>query len=748
MNEDKIHLDFESRSVAPFGRQKGAVTAYQYANHWGTAIWLLRYAFGDGPIKAWNPWSGDPLPADLVEAVERGVILAGHNVSFEWCLWNYILTPYYGAPELPIEQTDDTAARAAIMALPRSLEEACKAMKLPVEKDMEGNRLMQRMAKPRKVHRPTDKLHLDPEIGCPDDSLWNSFVEGALAIPAQYTVSPDRGVVYEWWCDDDRFNRLGAYCDKDVEAERALDHVLVPMDSLNRRDFELVHRCNMRGVGVDTELAHRARAALDVVSNRYNEALFNLTNGAVGSPTEVQNMKNWLAEQGIETDSLDKPSVVQLRQELPDDHPAQQLLEIRQEAGKSSNAKLTRFLELTHDDGRMRENFMFHGAAPGRLSGKGAQLQNLPSRTGLPWQQAEAVVGILLEYPAEAAVEMIELLYGDVPGAISSCLRAHLVAQYRKALYVADYSNIEGRIAAWFGGEQWKIDAFNAFDAGIGPDLYKVAAGGILGVPPSEVSKAIRQALGKPSELALGFGGGVGAFQTMAKNYGVVMADYWHVIQESLEPRIIEKARDHWDLFGKRSGMDLEEWLASEAVKIAWREKHPGIVKCWADCEGAAIRALQNPNKWFTFADGKLAFGSKVIGGVPFLIGRMPSGRRVYKAHAKVKLTEKFGRQKETVTFWEVDSVTRRFVPTTSYGGDLFQTFVQGCAYDLMMHGWSNVEPLGFEVVLSVHDELGAEADDGHSVEQFEAEMADLPPWAAGCPVTAAGYQAKRYRKD
>ena len=728
-----LHLDFETRSTVPFGRSKGAVTAYQYAHHPETEVLCMSYAFGDGPVYRWDPFLTDePFPDAVVRAIDAGWILAGHNVSFEWCIWNFLLVPRLGLPELPIEQTDDTAARAAIMALPRSLEEACKAMRLPIQKDKEGSRLMRQMAKPRKARKTED---------------------------------PDAGPY--WFEDEERLLRLGRYCDQDVEAERALDKVLVPMGALNRRDFLLVHTANMRGVEVDVALAQRAQGVMDVVERRYGDELSGLTGFRVTSPTEIAGTKQWMEEvHGVTVDSLDKPSVIRLLDEHPDPESAiNRVLHIRQEAGKSSVAKLQRFLELAHHDGRMRENFMFHGASTGRLSGKGAQMQNLPSRGGLPWQQAERVIDILMTYPPEAAADTIELLFGHVPEALSSCLRAHLKARRDRALYVADFSNIEGRVAAWFGDEHWKMQAFRDYDTLMldgngdripdgndflrkGPDLYKVTAAQILGLTPEQVDKVQRNILGKVPELALGFGGGVGAFVSMGKNFGVQMADYWPIIQAALGDEVIQAAGEHWDLFGSRAGSQIEEWLASEAVKIAWRARHPGIVRCWRDAEDCAIKALEHPGKWFPFAHGKLAFGAKRIGGVNFLIQRMPNGRRIYKAHAKLTSVKKFGRERFEVHYWGVDSITRQFVPVSTYGGDLFQSCVQGTAYDLMMAGWENVERDDFEVILSVHDELVAESHPDRSVANFEALMAELPGWAAGCPVAAAGYAADRYRKD
>lgn len=875
-DDNKIHLDVETRSTLPFGRSKGAVTAYQYASHPTTELLWMCYAIGDGDVKSWTPFDFEPFPEELIDAVRAKQVMGAHNSGFEWVIWNYLMRPRYGVPFLPFDQTDCTAARAAVMALPRSLEDACKAMGLEVEKDMQGSKLMQQMAKPRKARK-----HEDPTR------------------------------VY-WWEDAERMERLRQYCVKDVEAERALDKALRPFCPVGREQWLLVHETNMRGIQMDVDLAKRAQKVMRVVEQRYCDELDHITQGQVHSATEVAGMKQWLQDaHGMILNSLDKTSILNLlEQDLPDD--ARRVLQIRQEAGKSSVAKLQRFIELTGEDGRMRENFMYHGAATGRLSGKGAQCvtgdhevltrtgwqridsvgakvemmqwgpndesvsmapcqvksygkagllaridsrmvkgrftldhripvlckgevtdttpaevlkvgevrgvldyvnasrlhqttitrdqitvehseeevfcpttpggywlcryqghlyltgncQNLPSRTGIGWREAEDVIDIIKGYPPEPAAETVELIHGDVPMSVSSCLRAHLTVRPGKTMYVADFSNIEGRVACWFGGEDWKIQAFKDYDTFIldddgnkipdgkggflrvGPDLYKVTAAQILGTTPDKIDKTRRNVMGKVPELALGFEGGAGAFQSMAAIYNVNMADYWDIIRDSLDSKFVRKAYDHWELFGSRSGMDHEAWLASETVKLAWRDRHPGIAQCWKDCERNAIKALQNPGRWFRFADNRLAFGAKEIAGVMFLIGRLPSGRLIYKAHASLKVVNQFGRDQAKIHYMGVDSITRRWVRMTTYSGDLFQSFVQGCAYDMMMSGWANVEKAGYEVILSVHDEIGAEADPGRPVEEFERLMSDLPAWADGCPVSAEGYVADRYRKD
>lgn len=713
------HLDFETRSAAPFGKSAGknGVNAYQYSIHPTTKVLWASYARGDEPVKQWRAYRGEPFPDDLAQAVADGDVICAHNSGFECLIWNNVLVPQHGLCELPIEQTDCTAARAAIMALPRDLDGVTKAMGMEHMKDDVGHRLMMKMSKPRRPRKDED----------PNAILWHESEED--------------------------MERLGLYCDRDVEAERGLDSVLAPMTKYQREQWLRVHRCNMRGVLVDVDFVHKAKLVEDVVQQGYRGRLMALTDDNVSSATAVPAMKTWLEAQGVAVDSLAKGSVIQLIEDNADNALVKEVLGIRQSAGKSSVAKLSRFEILADHNCRMLENFLFHAANTGRLGGRGAQLQNLPSRGGLSWQLAEQCIEIIVETedPAWAATR-IELLFGEIPTALSSCLRGVIKARKGTKLFVADYSNIEGRVAAWLGDEKWKLAAFTAYDNGTGPDLYKVTAAQILGKTPEQVDKVERNVVGKVPELALGFGGGVGAFESMAKIFQVDMADYWGIIQAAIDEKFIEKARWGYNKYGAAQaegmGMSMEGWLASETVKNAWRDRHPGIVAAWAKCEEMAIRALQHHGKWFPWAGGKCAIGAKEFGGKVFLMYRLPSGRILYQADASLKGVRKFGRPAQEIRFFGVDGVTRQWRRQSTYGGSQFQGVVQAIAYDLMDHGWMNVEEKGYDVVLSVHDEVGAEGAEHRELSEFEDAMNDIPEWATGCPVSSEGYVSDRYRKD
>lgn len=721
-------LDAETRSALELGR--GGTNAVVYAQHPTTDLWLLRFAFDDDPetIYAWQP--GDPVPQRIMDHVATGGgVVSAHNAGFEHAIWNHLLTPRYGWPALPLVQLDDTAARGARCGLPRSLENMAKALGLEQQKDKAGAARMKRMAKPRKKTPGGDS---------------------ALAIQDPRTYTYHDGVLYEWWNVPERVTDLGLYCDQDVRTQMAL-HLLLPLlPDQEWRIWQATMRANIRGVRLDVPFIRKARQMVDAKLADYGHMLHRITDGLVSSHTQVAKMKDWIATQGIQLDSLDKNVVAEMLEDARTPGHVKAVVRVRAEAGKSSVAKYPAMALHVDAAGLAYETLVYYGAtATGRWSGAGWQVQNLPSRGAVGWQMAEWYVHHLLGHSPRDTQEMMDLLEdGSSIEVLSMCLRSAIRAREGYDIVCADYSNIEGRFGAWLGGELWKLAAFRAFDDGTGHDLYKIAAAGILGVTPEDVTKALRNALGKVSELALQFQGGVGAFLAMAKVYRVEIADYWGIIQESLPAHIIAEAHDAWDTFGKRSGIDRITWLAAEAVKRAWREKHPGIVQTWRDCEDAAIQAIRNPNTPVTICEGKLSFLARTIMGRPFLLMRLPSGRCIY--YANVALRDKktpWGAVKPQVVFDKVEG--GRVVRSSTYGGDMFQSAVQGGARDIMAQGWLNVEEAGYLPLFSVHDELASEYAEGQAkLKEYERLLCHQDEWAQDIPITAEGYIAKRFRKD
>lgn len=664
-----LTIDFESRS--PVDLKKTGV--YPYAEHPDTDVWCAAWAIDDGPVNLWTP--GQPCPKEIwVHVVAAEQTITAWNANFEIALWTHILTPRYGWPLPTPDQWRCSMVMAYAMSLPGALENAAGAVGLDIGKDMTGRRLMLAMSQPRR-----------PRKGEP---------------PGLY-----------WWDDEERKQRLYAYCRNDVEVERAIRSRLVALRPSEQALWHLDQRINARGVAVDLTLCERAKNVVAVVTKRLDQEMAHATDHAVTACSNLNQLKTWVRKQGVDAEALDKEVLAELlKGALPGN--VRTALELRQEAGKASVAKIDALLKGTSNDGRARGLLQFHAANTGRWAGRRFQPQNIrrPSES----TDVDEAIAIILKHPGGEAAELLETLYGPPLTVVSDCLRGMIRAAPGKKLVSADFSNIEGRVLAWLAGEVWKLDAFRAFDRGEGPDLYKVAAGGIYGVGVSDVTKDQRQ-IGKVSELACGYQGGVGAFQTMAHTYGVKVPD-----------------------------------KQAEGIVKAWRIANPSIKAYWRDLEDACFEAVSNPGTLHTVRNVKF----KVVGS--FLWLQLPSGRALCYCYPHIAwkempwVDEETGRpvNKQVVAYKGVNSYTRKWETIYTYGGKLAENITQAVARDVMAEAMVRVENAGYPVILTVHDEVVCEpkADFG-SAEEFEKLMVELPEWAAGLPVAAEAWQGERYRK-
>jgi DNA polymerase len=480
-----LHVDCETRSPAALKAAGPSV----YAAHPMTDVSVLCWALGDGPIEVWRP--GDPAPAAIVEHVLAGGMLCAHNAGFERAIWRHVLAaPRYGWPEPRLEQWTCTAALASAQALPRSLEDAAKALGLPIQKDMAGYRLMVRMARPRRRNS-----------------------DGSIT----------------WWDDADRLERLIAYCKNDVEVERLLHAKLRPLSASERRIFLLDAQINSRGVNLDFDLIDAAEALADDVKASLDAELRELTGGAVGSASQVARMAAWLQAQGVEAESIDKRGLKALLER--DDLPAnvRRAIEIRAEAAKSSTAKLAAFRARAGADGRMRDNLAYHGAATGRWAGRGAQLQNLPRPGKL--NGAHTLSMILDRDPGW----LIDAIAGPPLAVVSESLRSCLIAGPGLELIGADYNAIEARTLAWLAREESLLGLFRS-----GADPYRALAGEIYGRPADEIKDP-------SSERSLGKMGILGAgYQMGSRRFRDSCADAGLEIDKDLAKRVIETYRESY----------------------------------------------------------------------------------------------------------------------------------------------------------------------------------------------------------
>lgn len=637
-----LSIDFETRSLLDLKK----TGVYPYAMHPATDVWCMAYAVDGGEVKVWVP--GAPVPQEF----RSGHEMRAHNAQFERIIWQEIMVKRYGFPAIERERWHCTAAECRAMGLPGSLDEAAKALKLNHQKDAIGQRLMMRMARPRAIQ--------------------------------------DDGTVI-WWNTPDRVARLIEYCKQDVVVERAIAERIERLTDAERAVYLLDQKINDRGVHIDTRLIEACIGIVDTANKYVNAELVELTGGDVSELTNNGMLARWLG-----VPSVAKAAVRELL-DGETDPVRKRVLELRQEAGKSSVAKLTAFQECACSDGSVRGLLLYHGAATGRWSGRLVQPQNFP-RGDFGHKEIEKAIPLVMAGDYDG----IEALYGSIHGLVSSMLRACMIARPGHTLFAADYSAIEARVLAWLAGEEAVLDVFRS-----GQDIYCHAATGIYGRTITKADKDERQ-IGKVAVLALGYQGGVKAFQSMATLYNIEISD--------------EKA---------------------DEIKTAWRKVNPNIMSWWWELEDAARKAVTEcdivPVRGVVFgSDGD------------WLWCQLPSGRKLWYANPRPMERETpWGALKTSIRCDGVNSVTRKFEGFDLYGGLLAENIVQAVSRDLMASAMLRLDSAGYGVILTVHDEVVAEAEIGSqlTLEAFTEILSTVPSWAKGLPLTAEGWAGKRYRK-
>lgn len=738
---DPLHLDIETRSTADLKK----TGAYAYFAHKSTSLYCASYAFGDtGEADLWIP--GQPCPPIIVDHVKSGGQVIAWNMAFERQGWEKKLAPIHGWPELKIEQTMCTMAEALAMNLPGKLEDAAPALGLDIRKDDAGHRLMLQMCKPRKPRK---------------DEPSNALV---------------------WFDDEERRQRLYEYCKQDVRTEQAIGTRVLRLRPEEVKVFHLDARINDRGVFIDQKLCHYAKATVMVEMERLNRRMYDVTGGEVQAASNVQQLIQYLQKNGVSTKTVAKDVIEDLLSAGTRDADMQQALldcmltfempancrmalEIRQESAKTSTAKIDAMLARRDDDGRMRGNLQYHGAGPGRWAARGAQLQNLPRPAIIKGKGQEfadsydfAISNIMVGSPV-----LLDMLYGRPLTVIADCLRGMICAAPGNDLLAADFANIEGRDTAWLAGQHDKLDAFRAYDAGTGPDVYLTAAAGVYGVP-IESAEPFRQ-VGKVCELALGFQGGPLAFANMAKNYGLKVGELFDGIWERTNTATRDLTDAAWAYRGKRSGMGERAWKAAEVIKLMWRDKNYNIANYWKELENSALDAFDHPGT--PVSAGRVKY---LVNG-SFLWCRLPSGRALCYPYPRLAamvnaehpdgfeeaMTREeatklglpiIGKARSRLVFKSVDQWTRKWREKPFYGGLAMENIAQAVARDIMAEAMIRVDQAGYKVTLTVHDEVVAEVPKGFgSLDEFNNLMTVLPSWADGLPVAAAGWRGHRYRK-
>ena len=487
--------------------------------------------------------------------------------------------------------------------------------------------------------------------------------------------------------DPEKWERFKAYNLRDVETEMQIQKRLsnFPVPDTIWEEYHLDQEINDRGIGVDMELVRQA-IAMDARSReRLTAAMRELTE--LENPNSVQQMKQWLADHGLETDTLGKKAVAELLKTAPG--PLREVLSLRQQLAKSSVKKYTAMENAVCADSRAHGMFQFYGAnRTGRFSGRLIQLQNLYKNTMPDLAQARALV-------RSGNYEALSLLYEDIPDTLSQLIRTAFVPQDGRKLIVADFSAIEARVLAWFAGEKWVLEVFEK-----GGDIYCETAARMFHcrVEKHGENAELRQK-GKQATLSCGYGGSVGALKAM----GALEAG---MTEEELQPLV-----------------------------DSWREANPNIVRFWWDVDRAVKDCIRQRVPTETHG---LHFDYRSA----MLFITLPSGRRL--AYVKPRIGEnQFGG--ESVTYMGVGG-TKKWERLESYGPKFVENIVQGTARDILCYAMQTLK--NCSIVAHVHDEIIIEADRRMSVAAVCEQMGRTPPWAKGLKLRADGYECEFYQKD
>lgn len=690
----KLWLDDETFAEEPI-----ANGTHKYAE--SAEVMLRAWAIDDGAPRVQDVANGEPPSREMLEAIkDPEVEVWAHNSHFDRTVENH------AGFRIARERWRDTMVQALSHGLPGALGALCEVLQVPADqaKDKRGKQLIQLFCKPRpktsKLRRATRETH---------PAEWAEFV---------------------------------SYAGLDIEAMRAC-HKRMPVWNYQGRELDLWRldqRINDRGVAIDLALVHSAIAAVDAEQIHLAARTVAATEGQVASATQRDAMLAHILEAyGVGLPDL---QMATLERRIADpDLPEllKDLLRIRLAASTSSTSKYKALARGTSTDGRLRGTLQFNGAGrTGRWAGRLFQPQNLPRPT-LPLTQIAAGIEALLAGCAD-------LVAPDVMALASSAIRGCIVAPAGRKLVVADLSNIEGRVAAWLAGEDWKLTAFSDFDAGVGPDLYAVAYAKSFNVTPEEVMAnkkhgdgSMRQ-IGKVQELMLQYEGGVGAFVTGAATYGIDLDELAPKVLGAAPQRLVNEASSFhaWVTLQNMNdhGLSRDAFVACDTIKRGWREAHPAISIYWPELRDTVVQAIEHPGN--TLVARRL----KVRRDGNWLRIGLPSGRAL--CYPSPQIVD------GAITYTGVNQYSRKWCRLKTYGGKLFENVCQAVARDVMAHNMPEIEAAGYEIVLTVHDEVVTEAPD---LPEFNADdlaslLASNPPWALDIPLAAAGFETYRYKKD
>lgn len=643
-----LSIDLETYSDQPLAK----TGVYRYVESPDFEILLFAYSVDGGSVQQIDLACGEKIPPAILAALEDDkVIKWAFNANFE----RICLSRFLGYPTGDYLEPDSwrcSMVWAAYMGLPLSLEGAGAVLGLEKQKLAEGKDLIKYFCQPCAPTKSNGLRTRNLPKHAPDK--WLTF--------KKYNI-------------------------RDVETEMSIQARLLkyPVPDSVWEEYRLDQEINDRGVGLDMELVRQAIQMDGRSRSELTQAMKELT--SLDNPNSVQQMKQWLADNGVETDTLGKKAVAELLKTAP--QQLQKVLTLRQQLAKSSVKKYQAMETAVCADGRARGMFQFYGAnRTGRWAGRIIQMQNLPQNHLDDLSEARGLV-------RAGGFDALEMLYEDVPDTLSQLIRTAFVPQEDRKFIVADFSAIEARVIAWLAGEKWRQDVFAQ-----GKDIYCASASQMFGVPVEKhgVNGHLRQK-GKIAELALGYGGSVGALKAMgALEMG---------LQEDELPALVS----------------------------AWRQANPKIVQFWWAVDRAVMDAVTR--KTTTKTHG-IIFSAR--NGMLFIT--LPSGRSL--AYVKPKIGEnRFGG--DCITYEGVGG-TKKWERIDSYGPKFVENIVQATSRDILCYAMQTLRCCS--IVMHIHDEVVIEADRRMSLQAVCDQMGRTPPWAKGLQLRADGYETDFYKKD
>ena len=651
-----LSLDLETYSSVDLGKS----SVYRYAESPDFDILLLGYCADGGEVQVVDLAQGEQVPPEVIDALtDARVCKWAFNAQFERvCLSRWLRrngyplrNEHYAAPDDPCMAYLNpagwhcTMVWSAYLGLPLSLKDVGAALGLDKQKLTEGKELIRYFCVPGK--------------------------DGTRHMPAS---APEKWTTFR------------AYNLRDVETEMSIQDRLrkYPVPDEVWAQYHLDQQINDRGIGVDRTLVRGAIAIDERSREELTARLRELT--MLDNPNSVQQMKDWLAANGLQTDTLGKKQVAELLKTAPE--PLKSVLVLRQQLAKSSVKKYQAMENAVCSDGRVRGCFQFYGARTGRWAGRNIQLQNLPQNKMADLEQARSLV-------RAGDYDSVRLLYDSTPDVLSQLIRTAFISSPGRTFFVADFSAIEARVIAWLAGEQWRQQVFAE-----GKDIYCASASQMFGVPVEKhgVNGHLRQK-GKIAELALGYGGSVGALKAMG-------AIEMGLKEDELKPLV-----------------------------DAWRNANPMIVKLWWEVDRAVTRAVSDKTAAETH-------GIRFTCQSGMLFITLPSGRRL--AYVRPRIGEnQFGGS--AITYMGTNAA-KQWARLESYGPKFVENIVQAISRDILCYAMQALRDCA--IVAHVHDEVIIEADPGMSLETVCERMGRTPPWAQGLLLRADGYATPFYKKD